>query len=392
MNKKGLYYDPVWFAKLSLGLQKELTTVRGKTFAFKFLFKHGDHLFVIGNTGSGKTQKLYWLVNIVRHTRETVIWLDSAKNREIVPLLTMGTPVRVIVPKGAMVEFQERMPLIIKYGPCVGEAITQIHYIKKELEKEPREDPCYEWVRMKNHPEVIAVPDAGSAWWAIKKGMINIFAFRNAFEHEPARQEWMKELFETLSVWTRRNRMPHIYPFAFFGDESHWFVAGQKITSSTDRNLLAELVTEHALTIRAPGGRLVLTGQSYKNLPPAARENLPNTLLCRGAKVAPEENNALSPYNQFTSRYQPKQGLFVYSDGYTYPHDFPWPFPFFEMPKIKVSYSGEFDNPTEKMVIQKEIEQEITPDLSKYNSICQDLIGYEIPANINRYEALPDAT
>ena len=251
-----------------------------------------------------------------------------------------------------------------------------------------------EWKRaylpMKNPPEIVEVPDAGTAWWHVKRGYINIFCFRNAFEKPYERERWMKDLFETLNTWTRKQRMPHIYPFCLFGDEAHWFNAGQKITSDTSRNLLSELITEHALEIRAYGGRLVLIAQGYKNLPPATRENLPNNLLCRGAKVAPDENNALSAYNQYTNRYKPSEGLFVYSDGEPYPKRAPWTFPFFPMPKIKVQYIGEYDNPSAQAIMEQEIEQEMIPDLSKYNTVLQDLQGYEPPRSIGRYEVIAD--
>ncbi|MBE3136067.1 MAG: hypothetical protein IMZ43_01520 [Thermoplasmata archaeon] len=368
--------------KLEPSQKKVALTKVGSIFLMKFLWKRGDHLFIIGNTGSGKTQKAYWLVNWMRHTKETVIWLDSAKNQEMIPLLKMGTPVRIICPKGTSVKFEE-------FG------LTFKEYPKQwELSY----SPCWcvarmlEWKRaylpMENPPEIIEVPDAGSAWWHVKRGYINIFCFRNAFERAEDRGRWMGDLFETLSTWTRKQRMPHIYPFCIFGDEAHWFNAGQKITSNSERNLLSELITEHALEIRAYGGRLVLIAQGYKNLPPATRENLPNNLLCRGAKVSPDENNALSAYNQYTSRYRPEQGLFVYSDGEPYPKKVPWTFPFFPMPKIKIQYIGEFDNPTEQAIITQEIEQEMTPDLNKYTALVQDLQGYEPPHDINRYEAI----
>ena len=376
--------NPHFLNKLSPEQKRVSLTSQGFTFLFKFLFKRGDHLFVIGNTGSGKTQKAYWLVNWIRHTKETVIWLDSAKNREMIPLLTMGTPVRIICPKGASVKFEESgwtfrdrpKAWELTYSPC--------WCVARMLE----------WKRaylpMKNPPEIVEVPDAGTAWWHVKRGYINIFCFRNAFEKAHERERWMKELFETLTTWTRKQRMPKIYPFCLVGDEAHWFNAGQKITSDTSRNLLSELITEHALEIRAYGGRLVLIAQGYKNLPPATRENLPNNLLCRGAKVAPDENNALSIYNQYTSRYKPSDGLFVYSNGESYPRKAPWTFPFFPMPKIKIQYLGEYDNPTEKAKIQLEIEQELTPDLSKYNGMLQDLQGYEVPHDISRYEVIAD--
>ena len=60
------------------------------------------------------------------------------------------------------------------------------------------------------------------------------------------------------------------------------------------------------------------------------------------------------------------------------------------MPKIKIRYIGEYDNPTEREKIEQEIEQEMTPDLSKYSAVLQNLQGYEIPHSISRYEVIAD--
>jgi energy-coupling factor transporter ATP-binding protein EcfA2 len=337
--------------------------MRGAHFAYKFLFKKGHHLFIIGTSGSGKTQKAYFVLRWIKTTKEIPIWIDSAKNGEMLPLLTMGTPVNIICPKGCDVVISE--------------------WSKDESK----------YVRMKDHPTVVQVPDAGSAWWAVKKGHINIFCFRVAFSSDARAREWMAELFTTLSLWIRKNRMPHILPFALFGDESHWFLAGEKITSDYQRKVLSELITELSLEDRAHGARLVLMAQSYKSLPPASRENMIHSLVCRGCKVSPDENNALSPYNQYSSKYPANKGVFVYEGGYTYPRNeqdvgYPWPFPFFPMPPLKLEYKGEFDDPTPERAHEEELEQEITPDLSKYNALCQDLINYKIPATINRYEVI----
>lgn len=359
---------PWFFEKLSDQQKAFALRYYGMHFLFKFLFKRGQHLFIVGATLSGKTQKAYWLANWMRHTKETVIWIDSAKNREVVPLLAMGTPVRIICPKGCDVEFTEWS------------------------------DDEHKYVRMKNHPEVITAPDAGSAWWVVKRGMINIFCFRNAFESQREARLWMKELFESLSLWLRKNRMPHILPFALFGDESHWFIAGEKITSDTERNVLSEIITELSLEDRAYQARLVLMAQSYKSLPPASRENMIHNLLCRGAKVNPDENNTLSAYNAYTSSYKPSEGVLVYVGGFAYPRNpvtglgYPWPFPFFPMPKIKVEYKGEFDRKTPAALEEQEIEQEMHPDISKYQALSENLKGFEIPALISRYEVTDDTT
>src|SRR5690606_6397651 len=102
----------------------------GKKFWDEFICKHGNHVFIVGNTGSGKTQKGYWLVNWLMHT-ETIIWISTGKNKEILPLLCLGKPVRIICPKGCNVKISE-------YGPD------------------------RKWQVIEDHPEVVTVSEAGS--------------------------------------------------------------------------------------------------------------------------------------------------------------------------------------------------------------------------------------
>ena len=354
---------PAFFNKLSDKQKKFAITKAGMNFLFRFLFKKGHHLFIIGTSGSGKTQKAYWLANWIRHTRETVVWIDSAKNREMIPLLALGSPIRIICPKGCDVVLTEWS------------------------------DDDHKYVRMKHHPEVIQVPDPGSVWWAVKRGCINIFCFRVAFSHESEARAWMGEMFSTMSQWIKTHRMPKIMPFALFGDESHWFLAGEKITTDEERRKLSEMITELSLEDRAHGVRLVLMAQSHKSLPPASRENMIHNLVCRGCKVSAEENNTLSPYNAYSSKYQPNQGVFVYEGGYAYPANedgtgYPWPFPFFPMPKIRIEYHGEFDKPTQDRIAEEEIAEEMIAPLDKYQGVAASLEGYEIPGNPTRYEVI----
>jgi energy-coupling factor transporter ATP-binding protein EcfA2 len=354
---------PAWFNKLTTGQKKFALEKRGMHFIFKFLFKKGHHLFIIGTSGSGKTNRAYFILEWIATTKEVPIWIDSAKNGEMLPLLEMGKPVNIICPKGCDV-------------------------VLSEWSKEEKK-----YVRMKNHPTVTTVPDPGSAWWAVKKGHINIFCFRVAFSSDDRARDWMGGLFTTMSEWIRKNRMPHILPFALFGDESHWFLAGEKITTDSKRKALTELITELSLEDRAHGARLVLMAQSYKSLPPASRENMIHNLVCRGCKVSPDENNSLSPYNQWSSRYHSDQAVFVFEGGFAYPANefgvgYPWRFPLYPKPKIRIEYTGQFDDNNPVRIAQEEIEQEMIPDLSKYQAIAQDLTDYKIPATISRYEAI----
>jgi len=370
----GYKLNPHWFNSLLPKMQKFALESRGAHFLHKFLWKKGSHLFIIGMTESGKTQKLYFIVMWMQTTKESIVWLDSGKNGEILPLLSLipesykehglgkfeQKPVRIICPKGCDV-------------------------VIKEWSKEENK-----YVKILNHPEVVTVPDAGSAWWAASRDRINVFSFRRFFENKQDRLNWMADLFTTLSAWTSDNRMPKILPMSVIGDEAHWFIAGEKLTSDQERAKLSELITELSLEDRAYGIRLILTAQGFKNLPTGSRENLINNLLCRGAKVDASENNTLSIYNSKTSYFEPKEGLFVYGSGFTYPKDYPWPFPLYKKPRYIIDYIGKFDVPKPEQIIEEEIEQEVMPDLSKYNSLCQDLTGFEPEKQHSRYEVIPD--
>jgi hypothetical protein len=352
--------NPKWLDRLGEKKKRFALTAAGQKFLYQFLFKKGEHLFIIGNTGSGKTQKGYAIVKWMTYIKETIVWLDTGKNQEILPLLTMGVPVRIICPKRTSVELQEYDEDLKKWGP------------------------------LKDPPEIVQVPEAGSAWWAVRKDKINIFCFRNAFADNNSRGIWMAELFDTLATWTRKGTMPKIYPMSLFGDEAHWFNAGRRVSGDKVRAKLSEAVTERALEIRGSGGRLIFFAQNYKNITPASRENLNCTLMCRNAHVTSAENASLSKYNYFTTTWEPKHGLFVFSDGTICPKTGPWSWPFYPMPRMRMRYVGDYDRPSKMEMQEQEIEQELIPDLGKYSCIVQDLQGFEIPHIVSRWEGRLD--
>jgi hypothetical protein len=140
--------NPGYLDKLDAAQRQWAITGPGKMFLDDFVWLKGNHCFVIGTTGSGKTNKGYWLVNWLKHT-EMQVWLDSGKSNEIIPLLCQGLPVHIIVPKYTDVIIEEKVN--------------------------------GKWERIKDHPVVTHIPDAGDTWWALRKKTINILCFRNAF-------------------------------------------------------------------------------------------------------------------------------------------------------------------------------------------------------------------
>jgi len=342
-------FKPEYWEKLDDGQKKFLMTPCGLLFWNGFIKIKGTHLFIVGNTGSGKTKKAVWAVSWLKNT-ETIVWISSGKNDEVLDLFTLGKPVRIIVPKGAHLQFR-------KAGRTF------------EVEE-------------------IDVTEPGTAWWAVKKGYINIFEFRNTIRDKHQRLIWMGELFQSLADWTREKKMPHIFPCTIVADETQWFLAGTRISRDSTRAAVSEIVTENALEIRGAGGRLVFITQSYSNITPAARENLQATILCRGAFVSKDDSPALNRFNSHVGYYKNYEGLFVRPDGIACPGNRPWHFPNFPkkdacrkcISNIKINYEGEYQIPREILTE----ETELIPNFGRWTGI-EDALLAEPP--LSRWEA-----
>lgn len=296
---------PTILNKFSPAKKDWLLTSAGYDFYSKFLMVKGTHCLIVGNTGSGKTQKGYWMASYLCEL-ETIVWVDAGKNNEIIPLFYLGKPVRVICPVGTVLEFPG---------------------LPDELQ-----------------PDIIPITFPRDVWDAVKKGAINIFAFRNTISDETEKAKWMSRIFQQLSIRTRLNEMPHIFPMCIFIDEAQWIVTSHRIKSSESRTKAAEVITENALEIRGSEGRLILLTQSFKNITVASRENMPAVLIGRRAEISTSDSKVLAERSVYCGRYKSHQGLFVFPDGDINPWSCPWAFPYYPLPAgVKVKYIGFWD-------------------------------------------------
>lgn len=334
--------NPAFLAKMDEGQRKSALTGSGKFFLDNLVHISGEHLYIVGPTGGGKTNKGYGVLNWLK-LRETIIWISSGKDNEIIPLMFMGLPVNIITPKYHDVEIQQGRT---RYEP---------------------------------HPEVTHIPTPDDAWWAVKKGHINIFEFRNAFWSKDKLLEWMIELFTALATWTRLGTMPHISPAAIFIDESKWVIAGSRVTSDGTRVKASEIITENAMEIRSYGFRLVIFAQDFTDVPPAMRENLPCFILCSGADI--DENRKLRyhcnpsvPGWKRTTQYKRNEAKFVDRFGNAIPQDKPVPWPMFPKDekdrelcrRLKVKDTGFHDKPPE----ESEPQEECFPELGRFSAMA----------------------
>lgn len=357
-------FDPRYLAKLSneqrCWIEKQEAKDKvgtGVKFVKDFVFKRGLHCYVVGNTGSGKTSKGYYLLDWLKHT-ETIIWISSGKTNEILPLLCMGKKVRIIIPKDADFSIEE--------------------YVEGEG-----------WDLIRNNPpEIVRVGSAAQAWYAVKGpaypdghhreyDTINIFEFRRTISPRAGVQaKWMIELFETLATFTYNNERSEMFPCTIFIDESQWVLSGARVDTGHQQVKMVESVSKDVLEMRSIGCRFILFAQGYKNISPIIRENMTCTLLCRGSDIESNEHSGLSvhchlKFGRRPVKYKVNMGKFVYDDMSAYPVDKPWLFPLFPrdqedrdwIERCRVSYGHVYDG---RETEQEIIDTECIPELGRY--------------------------
>jgi hypothetical protein len=334
-----------------------LITGVGRRFYDEFLTQHGKHLFIFGTTGGGKSQKGYAIVDFLKNV-ENQIWFDTGKSNEILPLLCMNRKVRIIIPTNCDLKI------------------------------------IYEGIQIKNHPDVVRVDSPNEALDCIAIGTrgarhdipirdtITIISFRNFFSKKEMAVEWVAEFFERLAERCRLSTMPNIFPASLHVDESQWAMAGKRISADGGRTKTSEVITENALELRSAGVRLVLYAQSYKNIPPAARENMLFNILCKGAFVTSDENGNLSQWCHNAEwrtpptpmQYKPWHGRFIFENGDSYPPLTPWKWRLYPLSEedrywikhCRVVYEGRHDIRTEA----QDIETECFPELGRFSALA----------------------
>jgi hypothetical protein len=366
--------NPEYLENLDDGQQEFILTSHGKFFADHFIFVDAEHGFVIGPTGSGKTNKNYNLVNWLKHT-EVILWISASKDQDIVPLFFMGLPVNIIIPKYAGIEIT-----------LDGLPVNNVTYSE--------------------------VNDPSDVFYAIKKDHINILEVRNAFFDRGKLLDWMIQLFGLIAEWTRTGQMPRFRPdtkssgeskITVFIDESQWLIAGSKVTSDPKRTKATEIISESALEIRTYGWRFVISSQGFTNVPPIIRENMACTFLCSGADIkdVPELRDHCYPkYDGFkgTSLYDRNEWKFVNRKGEAHPKHKPLPTPLFPKnpedretaSRIKIKYARTYhdkNSDDEEIVFSQPFPelgklsdvmlQEAKPEDKGYNS------RYSYPGEIN---------
>lgn len=169
---------------------------------FNFVKKPGQHLLELGRTGTGKTNFLYWLIDMFREyaPREAIVWFDIGKaqynektgesGNEILTLLYYFGAARIISLDGCTVEIDSRRDFDIEY---------------------------------------IQVSNVREIWRHCKPDKINIVCLEPFLNNDVIHAKLMSEIIDSL-VWLANRGWIH-RPLAVFYDELHnvWPSSGHGI-------------------------------------------------------------------------------------------------------------------------------------------------------------------
>lgn len=265
--------------------------------AFKknFIQTPGTSLLGLGQTGAGKTQKAYQITKYLAEAGETVVWIESGKSGEILPLLDFGLPVRVIYPQGV--------------------TMSVIH---------PTADI-----------EMLPVSSPGKVWDLVKPGYLHILSFRQFFYLVQGYGRYVAEVFDSLI----RNAFDRNIPsgLAVICDEFSNVCPGHELQLSKSMMTSAIKIAFALKNLRSLGIRLCAFDQSWTDVFPPARKQFPFYLLCRSPGI-PKNVEILSDYRYAFRKLKVWQGIMVFPQ---YSWDGIWKFPLFKpAPGAKVDWYG----------------------------------------------------
>jgi energy-coupling factor transporter ATP-binding protein EcfA2 len=233
------------------------------TFGRQCLGEPGQHVLVVGYTGSGKTTTLFWLYQAVSlYTKDTLAWVDSMKSEEALTLLTLS-PVRFLIPEGCKLD--------IKINP--------------------------EYQGPKLHEfEIVEMPDYCNPWKYMRKDWSNVICLSAYLIDPSAYANVMSAVFTNLIMGAHHKKI--ITPMTLFVDEIHNIAPSNG--HSYDRiHTKAGLIVQHNVErLRSMGIRLIGSTQGNSKLRRGVRSCFNWLIVKRGSNFDRREEFTLNNFNK----------------------------------------------------------------------------------------------
>ncbi len=293
---------------LSAGQQQEEDNQVADTdlwdlFERDFLKKPGEHLFGLGITGSGKTQKAYWLLKKL-FFYETCVWFDTGKDydfdvSEIAPLFGFGYPVHIVAPAGVFVDVSGApVPVTVSYA------------------LQPRD-----------------------IWDHIIPGRINIIMISRFYAEPDLYAKYTAQAFKELILInkTDKDRLRGKIPMSIFHDEFSDVAPGPTMALSESHIYSAKLMSWNINKLRSNHIRILGFTQDYTMVMRKCRVAFSWIMCCRGAYFE-REHRDLAKFNDLYKHLDSWQAVMWFPKR-LFKHR--WRFPLYTGPVgLKIQYRG----------------------------------------------------
>ena len=232
----------------------------------EFLSTPGVHCLSLGQTGTGKTIKSFKLIEWLLKKGETVVYFDTGKSGEILPLLGLGKPIHCIIPdeNGCSCSMSFRQsPVSIDFD-----------YVK----------------------------EAGRTWTCIQLGKINVLGFRNFFVDAQPKAKYGSDLVHSLVIAARRQKMPN--PMTLVIDEFHELCPSYGLMENKYLKESASRTTVALKTLRSEGIRIIAIDQAWNDIFSNARRQFSFILASRAPSFGKDAGRLASyPFHDLTVEY-----------------------------------------------------------------------------------------
>jgi hypothetical protein len=260
----------------------------------EFLSIPGVHCLSLGQTGTGKTIKSFTFIKWLIEKGETIIYFDTGKSGEMLPLLGMGVPIHCMIPEHCSMSFRN--------SPVRCETATM-------------ETPA-------------------ETWEQIEPKKINLLGFRNFFVDAQPKSKYGSDLIHSLVITARKRGLPN--RIALFIDEFHELCPSYGLMENKYLKESASRTTVALKTLRSEGIRIIAIDQAWGDIFSNARRQFPFILASRAPSFGKDAGRLASfPFHDLTV----ECGRMIFPQrewaGV-------WKFPMFYPPRGSwVNYSGE---------------------------------------------------
>jgi hypothetical protein len=254
----------------------------------------GQHLAVYGRTGTGKTQALYWLVNMILIAmKEYIIWFDSGKSGEILTLLLFG-PLKILYlgSKGLNIN--------IDLKPNIRELLEKYEYDPDIVEK-----------NLANSIVVPITDPLHKTWTSCDPNYINVISYRKFIIDPVMVSKLYSGLFLNLIDVAFDRKMA--VPASIIIDELQAIAPSKKNALDAWHIKASSVLIANLQQCRSLGLRVVGASQGYEQVRPAARQAFDWMIAKRGCDFVPEQRK-LFAFSKLWESCETECGYFIFPD------------------------------------------------------------------------------